>query len=174
MQVVHVLWDEQIFIYADGALGFEMKHLLEYLKCTNEIESTCMDTTHLLITACNCALLTLSVDGNPVLSQSSGLLLLQANTSFLRQLSSSSCNCNPFICSFIVKSGSINHSNTLSLGKLSLVNSISSAAYSLTANQNKWAKCKSSKGGIKRLTYNQTGRIRLCWGQETLQDAPSR
>lgn len=129
------------------------------------------DTTDLRITACSCALLTLSVDGNPVSSQSSGLSLLQAKTSFFRQLSSFSCKCNPFICSFIVKSGPINHSNTLSLGRLSLVNSISSAAwltlnvYHILTAQHWMNKMNIEKQDWKvYIKSNQRNLISLRWG----------
>lgn len=82
---------------------------------------------YLLIIACNCAFLTLSLDGKSELSQSSGFSFLCSITSFLRQISSLTSNCSFFICSLMIKSGPMNHSNTLSLGLFILVNSKSSA-----------------------------------------------
>lgn len=61
------------------------------------------------------------------MSQSSGFSFLCSITSFLREISSLTSNCSFFICSLMIKSGPMNHSNTLSLGLFILVNSKSSA-----------------------------------------------
>lgn len=78
--------------------------------------------------ACNCALLTLSLDGNAVVSHSSGMSFLHLMTSSLRQVSSLSSNSRFWSCSFMTSKGPMNHSNTLSFGPFILVNSTSSAA----------------------------------------------
>lgn len=82
--------------------------------------------------ACNCALLTLSSDGNPVLSQSSGISFLHLITSSFKQVSSLSCSSRFLSWSFITSNGPINHSNTLSFGPFIFVSSISSAAKAYT------------------------------------------
>lgn len=92
-------------------------------------------TTHLRMTDCNCARLTWSLDGKLLSSQSSGFSFLYLITSFRRQISSCSLNSSPLICSFIIKSGPINHSKTLSLGKFVLVSSTSSAIKESLYNQ---------------------------------------
>lgn len=61
------------------------------------------------------------------MSQSSGFSFLCSITSFLREISSLTSNWSFFICSLMIKSGPMNHSNTLSLGLFILVNSKSSA-----------------------------------------------
>uniref|UniRef100_A0A6M2F8L0 Uncharacterized protein n=1 Tax=Populus davidiana TaxID=266767 RepID=A0A6M2F8L0_9ROSI len=100
-----------------------------FLKRRRKVGNRDMEATipcNLLIMACSCALLTLSLDGNPVPSHSSGLLFSHSITSLFRQVSSFSSTFRFFICSFIINNGSINHSNTFSRGPLFLANSTSS------------------------------------------------
>lgn len=83
---------------------------------------------YLLNIACNWALLTLSSDGNPLSSQSSGLSWLWHMNSLLIHASSHSFSWSPLIWSFIISNGPRNHSHTLSSGQFTFFTSTSSAA----------------------------------------------
>lgn len=110
-----------------------------------------MFDTYLLIMACNCAFLTVSLDGNPVLSQSSVLSFLHTITNFLRQNSSSSVSFRFVICSSIISKGPTSQTNTLSLGLFSSVSSTPSAARNLSQNHTSaWLELKGLFENLQR------------------------
>lgn len=97
--------------------------------------------------------------------------------SFFKQISSFSSSLSPLICSFMVKSGPMNQSKNLSLGRLIQVNSNSSARKNIKLTVfSKWISnpSKTNLNPEWERTDEQPRTTRLCWCNKALQNGPSR